>query len=253
MYRYELTERGKIVIAVLIVLLLLALSAILMIKALANQTSTQTTTQDATAYGLVPSTAPPPLSIDVSTPLPSGSLSVSPSEMSPETDINPSPSGGASTLPDVSSPTDSEDEDFGNQSSNSNDIEDNDGEENNTANNNGTDIDGIPPTIGLSGGHPTEGMLSFIFAPNYQDALDTETMSALSVLISSPSYSHSSTIAVETPALSDYYTQVLMTAINNAFAAYGIYGQSIAHIILQSVTVDESFEVSIYLIPENVK
>ena len=210
---YELTERGKIVIAVIIVLFLIALSAVLMVKAIANQSSAPPDNQDPSA-----SWTPPP----------------SPVETQPVVTDSPPPNGGGFNPPDTPSPTD----DGGGGES--------------APPGNGRDPT-KPPVFGPTGGNPSEGTLSFLFSPDFQEELDDETASLLDALLKSPENTLNSTIAVETLILSENYAEMLMTAVTGAFAAYGVPRHRIAHVLRLSATEDETFEVDLYFIPASEK
>ena len=214
MHQYELTERGKIAIAALIVAVLLILSALLVVMALANR------------FGTPPDSDREPGTTSTSNP--------SPSEPPSETTNSPPPNGGGFTPPDASPPV-------GNNGSNGN--EGQDGQ-------NGANPSGVGPT----GGNPSEGTLSFSYSPDNQTELDAETVSLLSMLLSSPNNSLNSTIAVETPILPVNHVNSLMASVVGAFAAQGVPEQRIAHAINPSAVAEgEIFEVRLYFIPASEK
>ena len=216
MHSYELSERGKIVIAVLIMLLLFMLSIILMIKAFANQSALPADIQE-----------PAPGTAALGTPLPA------PVEPPPAISGNPPQNSIDIRSPDISP-----------QANSSATVEE--------APPNVQDHTTLPSS-GPTGGNPSAGTLSFLFSPDYQNALDSETMSLLVDLLSSPSSSLNSTIAVETSMLPDNYTQKLMTAVISAFSEHEIPEQRITHVPQPSETAGETIEVNLYFMVSSVK
>ena len=241
MREYELTERGKIIIAVLIAVILLALAAVLTVKAFGNQAPRISGNQDSSISKPVSS---PPDGMSSESPIetpegtPSGTSTETPFEtptdFPPTTSNSPPPHGGDFNQPDDAQPP-----------ANSNEEEESDPP--------GGQTYAPPPPSGPTGGNPSEGTLSFLFSPNYQDELDTETKSLLKVLLDSPSNTLNSIIAVETSTLPDDYAQTLMSAVATALAEYGVPEQRAAHVLNPSGAVGETFEVSFYFIPAGGK
>ena len=254
MHDYELTDRGKIVVAVLIAVILLALAVALTVKAFANQEPQSANgTPSSTASDPVnsPPVEPPTTGISIEEPgeppegtpgkppegtpdkppegTPDKPPGETPDETPPTTTNSPPPSGGGFNPPAVPSPT----------ASSSPDVSDPP---------DGHDLID-PPISGPTGGTPSEGTLSFLFSPAYQDELDSATASLLGDLLRSPNNTRNSSIAVATPRLSHNDSTTLMAAVSSAFSVYGITEQRILHIENSTGTAGETFEVSFYFIP----
>ena len=236
MRNYELTERGKIAVAVLIAVILLALAVALTVKAFAKQESQPVGNQSSAEYD--PANSPPaeqPNGSPVGTPdkppegTPDKPPEGTPDETPPTTTDSPPPSGGGFNPPDEPSQTDNNEPD-------GSDLPD--GQEKTN-----------PPISGPSGGTPSEGTLSFLFSPDYQDELDPLTASMLGELLKSRYNTRNSSIAVATPRLSNKDSSTLMAAVKSAFGAHGVSDQRIMHIENSTGVAGETFEVSFYFIP----
>jgi len=252
---YELTERGKIVIAGLIVLVLLLLSAILMLKAFANRSVTPPINQDPEAsVALSPSNVEPPTetsnspppngggfalpddsppvvsSPDVTSPVASPTDTTPPAVTTPTTPIATPP---ISSAPIATPPINSADPGGG-------------------AVENGQETVS-PPSTGPIGGNPSEGTLSFLFSADSQNELDADTISLLNDFLNSPKNTRGSMIAVETSSLSDNDAQKVISAISGAFAVYGIPENRLAHISIPSGAVGDTIKVDLYFIPASAK
>jgi len=241
MYNYELTERGKIVIAIVLVLLLLLVpSAILLYTAIANQPpqnhENQNSEESKNPGKQNPETSDTPgnQSPEASeNPEDQGSeASESPSDsivMTPPPVItqSPPPSGDGLTPVEVE-PTD-----------------DGNGEEN--------DEPYTPPESGPTYSNPSEGLLSFLFSPDKQNALDNETLSMLGDFIKSPKNTSDSAIAVEMPQLSAENAEKLVSAVVNAFTALGVQEQRLAYILHPLEIPQGAFEVHLSFVTQKVK
>ena len=264
MQGYKLTERGKIVIAVMIVMVLLVLSAILTGKAIINQASTNPSGQDPGASGsLFPystdmlsatSYSPPPVATqsesstpDTTQPESSTSDTTQPESSTPDT-TQPESSAPDTTQPESSAPGTTQPEtalpgispptsDSGQRSEESSSESEH----------------SIPPRAGPTGGNPFEGTLSFSFFPDNQTELDADTTALLFDLLNSPKNTRNSIITVETSMMSETDIDKLMTALISAFTAYGVSEQRITHNQRQSGTTSEAYEVNLYFIPVNEK
>ena len=212
---YELTDRGKIVITVVLVVLLLFLpAAILLFHAMAGQSSQLPDDQDLQA-----SFSPP--SISAETPNP------------PITE-SPPPNGGGFNPPEVSQPN-------------------GDGDPGTTPSQNGQ-APSRPPGSGQSSVNPTEGTLSFLFSPNLQSSLDDETSSMLDEFLRSPKNTTNSIIAVKTPQLSLDVSQKFVSIIVDSFAKRDVPETRLAYITDSSVPLaDGSFEVDMSFISRRPK
>ncbi|MCL2152633.1 MAG: hypothetical protein FWH57_06710 [Oscillospiraceae bacterium] len=221
MSNYELTERGKIFVAVVLVLLLLLVpSAILLCTAVARQPERQSDPQ-----GAIPSVSPPP------------SLVITPTPEIPE---SPQPSGGGLGPSDVPINDDGID---GNDDTS-------DDENVGAAEAPDPIITRIPDQDGLI---PVESVLSFIFSPARQDSLDDKTLSNLRGFVNSPENTDDSSIAIEIPKLSEADTQKLLKVLDNAFTDLGISEQRLVYISDQDATAQDAFEVTLSFIPLVIK
>ena len=261
MQGYELTERGKIVIAVIIVVVLLALSAALMIRARANQPSNdiETEVSESPPSSYVPVTSavsdsPPPSGGGFDEPDPSNTpINIEPS-------VEPTVSEGQEGNSEEASPDDSADQNGGSGDGlvppNGNDS--NNGYASHNGNlNAGEDSfpeqQTDPPTSGSIDEYAAANMLSFLFAPETQDELDSETKQRLGEIVKSSNNAFSGTVAVETAMMSVESSQTLMIAVNKAFAEYGVSEFSISHIQQEIGEAGEIVEVNLHFIASGGK
>ena len=214
MYDYELTERGKIVIAIVLVLLLLLVpSAILLFTAIANQPAHPPEYQGSEAsQSPTPPTEITPPTVITESPLPPGG-GLKPSQ-GPDT-VDTAPADGGNGAEEQDPPQ--------------------------------------PPLFGPTGGDPSKGMLSFLFSADIQNALDDETLAMLGEFVGSPKNTEKNIVAVEMPQLSDEDANTLYFAIISAFGDLGVSEQRLAYITQPSETAQSPFEVSLSYIPRIVK
>ena len=235
---YQLTERGKILIAVILALLIFVLpSAILAFKALASQ--------------------PPPPSVDRDSET-SGSPPPSTSETPPNgTAESPPPNGGGFNPPEGSGEPDGDNEpgDYNRQ-----DGGDDPGDSDDLNGNGGSAVSAppdehepeSPPQSGPIGSNPTAGSLTFSFSPSSQDALDDETVALLREFLASANNTDGSRIAIEIPRLSAEAADKVISATVNAFAAQGVPTQRLEFIAGQRVPAGSSFTVRLsYIWPQS--
>ena len=188
MQRYILTERGKFLIAMLIMIVLFLISLLLIIWSLTRASA-------------------PEKSIDGSGDEPQSNISLSSSGPSTE---NPADSSQASPGGD----------------------------------NNGS----LSPGSALAG--PTafdfdDGLMTFLFTPGSQTALDADTVSMIGELLKSPKNITGVTIAIEIPHLSDEDTAVMTTAIIDAFELHEIPLSSVVIFVYQPEPNIKTFAVNI--------
>ena len=210
---YELTDRGKIAIAVIVaVLLLLVPSVILVYKTVAAEPVQPPGIQGSEASGA--SGASPPFTIE---PTPR------------EIEDSPPPNGGGFNPPEVSAPN-------GAVTSTGDDELDED------------DLSSSSRPDDSSHGRvdPSAGTLSFTFSPGSQDTLHTEVTSMLVTFLSSSRNTQNSIIIVEIPSLPDEVTITLVAAIVNAFAAQGVGEQRLEFTVLPSVISGGTVEVNLH-------
>ena len=237
---YKLTERGKILVALIIVMLLLLTSAILLLRALARSSPNHLPEEDSDASRPPPvsagdDTSPvttestPPLGGDfvppTGTPPPDSPsikdpLTVAPSEITPQVDashdspyVTPTPDSVTVGEPSVSP----------------------------------------LPTPTASESDPTNGVLSFVFSPQTQTALDDVTGSMLKSFLSSSSNTRNNTIVVETPVLSKSDAETLMSVVGSSFSALGVSTLRLMHVPRSYLPPGEVFEVTLYYIPDTGK
>ena len=170
MQRYVLTERGKLLVAMLIVLLLVLPAVIIFVRS------------------------------------------------SPETNAKDEP--GPKTTPDLiqllPAPAD------------------NDSASGDTSSNNPVNID------------INAGNMFFMFSPESQTALDSNTTSAIGQLLTSPKNTEASKIAVEIPQLSDDETAVLTSAITNALNVHGVQLTDIIFFVYQPDQDIKTYKVNMF-------
>ena len=239
MYVYELTERGKIVLAVLLVLLLLLVpSAILLCTAIASQPPAEDSGFE-TSEGTPPTQASkPPLVITQSPPQNGGGFSP-PDVSSPDSGATTSPDAsppdsGATTPPDVSPPDSgaTTPPDVSPPGSGGNIKEPETSK---------------PPKFGPTGGNPSKGTLSFLYSPHFQNAIDSKTSSMLDKFISSSKKNNS--ILIEMPTLSGEDAENVIIAVTSAFTSRGISEQRLEFIDKKAEVVDGAFEIHLSFIP----
>jgi len=216
---YELTERGKIIIAVILVILLLVLpSTILAIKAWA-------------------ATAPPPDDPPVTAvPLPA-----TPDDDLPEIP-EPLPDGsGSDPLEHEDGPTDApaddEADDPAGEPVNQDPPQSDDGEAGSYGPPDEQQEFG-PVSLDIS-----KGTMVFIFSPALHDTLDSETTAMLGEFITSPKNKSDTQILVEMPALSEEETTTVVSAVTKAFALYDVARKDLVFKTLQTKANEEPFEV----------
>ena len=237
MHQYELTERGKILVAIVLVLLLLLVpSVILLCGAMENQPPTPSGT-----HGSEASQSPPPSFAEISPPIISNSPPPTGGGFSPpdvtttngtvfiQPDVTPTyypPDVTPTFIPPNELPTDG-----------------------------GSVIQETPkpPDYGPTGGNPSRGTLTFLFSPDKQNTLDAETLSMVDTFIKSPSNTRSSLIRVETPKLSAEDTEKLASAVTKAFTDQGVPESRISYSVNQNEVEEDSFEVNLSYIPRDVK
>ena len=239
---YQLTERGKILVAVILALLIFVLpSAILAYKALASEPS------------------PPPADRDSET---SGSPHPSAGETPPNGNAeSPPPNGGDFNPPEDSGEPGSDNEPGDSEPGDSEPGGDNrpgDGDEPNDISDSTVpsppdeNDPESPPPSGSIGGNPSIGTLSFSFSPSNQDTLDDETVALLREFLASTNNTEGSRIAIEIPRLSAEAADKVVAATVNAFAAQGVPTQRLEFIAGRRVPAGSSFTVRLsYIWPQS--
>ena len=305
---YELTDRGKIVIAGLVVLLLLVLSVVLMVKAIANQTLPAPDNHDSASY-VTPSPKPTGIYPEITdSPPPNGGdftqQDTTPSNGGDSTQqgVTTPSNGGDSTQQGATTPSNGGDSTQQGATTPSNGGDST--QQGATTPSNGGDSTQQGATTPSNGGDSTQqgattpnsnadnppstslptasdnpgaldlpdgqnnsqnsgngvasstlsgGTLSFLFSPDNQKELDTDTIFKLEELLKSPDNSRNSTIAVETVELSNSSKDTLMSAVTIALADFGVPEERIAYVLRRSGVAGEIFEVKLYFIPASEK
>ena len=105
-----------------------------------------------------------------------------------------------------------------------------------------------PPEIGPVEINSSAGTMSFMYAPDIQSALDTDTITMLGEFITSPRNTRDSIILVEIPDLPTGEASALTSAITNAFSQHGVTRRDLTFETYQSDISDSSFEVMLSFI-----
>jgi len=100
-----------------------------------------------------------------------------------------------------------------------------------------------PPEVGFIDINLTAGTMQFMFAPELQNALDTDTVSMLGEFLSSPRNTSDSKILIEVPALPANQTANLTSAITDAFSQYGVQQRDLTFEAYQSDSDYSSFVI----------
>jgi len=202
LYRYELTDRGKFYIAVLLIIILLVILALTLVVWASSRNNTPEDGPNNNSDGIYNNNADP-----------DGITDGSDSEPDPE----PTPDGAQSLEngdngdPEEPSVTDPEEPLL-----------------NDTA------------TLDIEA-----GILTFLFTPATQTALEDSTFFMLGELVASPQYSQTSIFAVDIPLLPDAYKVNLTTAITEAFTILEVPLGAIVFFTVQVESDDGTFEIRI--------
>jgi len=209
MYSYELTERGKIIIAIIIVILVFVLpSVILAINAWSN-------------------TAPP--------------IEEPPRSEAPGTNDTPAISNGP--LPDGSGFDPNEPpEDNGDEQDSTEPPEepvDPPSEEPVEPEEEQEEV----PEFGFVDLNQARGIMKFTFSPDHQVALDEDTISALADFVTSPRNTARAYISIETPTLSNEDSAIFKTALTDALTQHGVRANQLVFNANSSSAYERAFDV----------
>ena len=188
MQRYVLTERGKLLIAMLIMLVLFLTSLTLVIWLFTRDSAPENT-------------------FNGSSDIPQNNISFSSSEPSPDIPYD---------SPQVSS--------------------------------SGETSEPLSPDSSLAGPIAFDfdaGLLTFLFTPDSQTAVDEDSVSKIGELLKSPKNERGAKIAVEIPQLSDDDTALITAAIIDAFEVYNIPLSSVVFFVYQPEPNLKTFAISI--------
>jgi len=98
----------------------------------------------------------------------------------------------------------------------------------------------IPPEVGPVSINRTEGTMSFMFAPSVQNTLDSNSSLMLKEFIDSPMNTQDTQLVVEMPHLSESEVTTLIRAITSAFSEYGVAQRDITFLVYQPDTTSDS-------------
>ena len=104
------------------------------------------------------------------------------------------------------------------------------------------------PEIGPIGINRTAGTMRFLFAPELQESLDADTITMLGDFITSPRNTNDARILVEIPVLPAAQTTTLTLAIADAFSQYGVSQRVLSFDTYRSDLTEGSFEVMLSFI-----
>ena len=210
---YELTERGKIVICVVLVLLIFIIPATVFAVRAWNNSPPQPAEPPA-------SSVPGPDDTVISNgPLPDGS------GFDPHQPTKPEDGEQGSFDPVPEPPDDPEPEPDEEHKQEPSDDLSQEPEEDLTPEPE-KDLDREhpeqPPEVGPVDINRSEGTMSFTFAPGHQDDLDADSIAMLSTFLSSPRNTKDAEIIIEIPQMPDDNRSVVVSAVINAFASHGV-------------------------------
>ena len=208
---YEITDRGKIIVAVVLVIVILTTAVLLAVRTWNGSNGTPVS---------------PPIAAD-------------PDPDDDNINNGPLPNGSGSNPPD----------DTGNEggeqgASNPPDGTDDDPPDD-TIDDPVDDPVELPPEVGPVSINRAEGTMSFMFAPSAQSALDSNSKTMLSEFMLSPKNTSSSQIVVEMPHLSESEVTTLIRAITGAFSEHGVAQRDITFLVYQPTSDTDSgaFEI----------
>jgi len=214
MYSYELTERGKIIIAIIIVVLVFVLpSVILAINAWSNA---------------APPIEDPPRS---EAPGPDDTPAISNGPLPDGSGFDPAPP--PENNDDEQDPYDPPEDPV--DPSSEEPVEPIEPEEQPEE----------VPEIGFVDLDRARGTMKFTFSPDHQIALDEDTISALAEFVTSPRNTARAHISIETPSLSNDDSAIFRAAIADAFSEHGVRSDKLVFNANSSTTYERAFDVII--------
>ena len=218
---FVLTDRGKIFVAIVVVIPILILSIILAVLAF---TSDKTPPDD------------------------DGQAYIPPTDITPQPPVN----GGFDPPKDIIDDPDDDDKDPTGCGSDDDDTTNDDKDDDDKDNDNDTDV--TPPDV-VSNPilNLTTGALSFSFSPKLQTALDKDTSTMLDQFLLSKRNVPENDIAVETPKLSSNDTTLFMNVITSALKERNVNTSRIVHIVDPKIPLSDNFEVVVYYIERTGK
>jgi len=215
MYSYELTERGKIIIAIIVVVLLFLLpSVIFAVKAL--------------------NSAPPPIDEppQSAAPDPGESPAISDGPLPDGSGFDPTPPPDEKD--DGQDPYDPTEESVDTPSEEP--VEPVEPEEQQEE----------VPEFGFVDLDVARGTMKFTFSPDHQIALDEDTISAIADFVTSPRNTARAHISIETPSLLNEDSAIFQTALTDALTQHGVRRDKLVFNANSSSTYDRAFDVILY-------
>jgi len=225
---YELTERGKIAIAVFLAILLIVLAVILAIRVW-NGSGPSFNNQQ-----------PPQEPEQVYTP-PEISNTPHPEDNETQPDGNPENGEQGSFDPpqeqdDENEPPESSSQEPGEEPDDTSEEEPEDKQDQEEESNE-------QPAAGSSSVNRSAGTMSFRFSPSSQDSLDADTKAMISDFLDSPRNTTNSQIVVSIPQLPEEETAKIISAVTDAFAEKGIAQRNLAFTIYRLSSGNSSYEI----------
>lgn len=226
MNKFEMTERGKIVIAIILVTVLLVIPTIIILISVSSCSR-------ADQLGIQMAFVQPDELLDdelllteESTPLPDIGIVFSP------TSINTGTQGASVQKAE----TDPEDSTAITPSS--------------TQSGTGNENDEVEAEPGPTGLNIGEGTMSFLFFPDEQSAFDAATLTSFREFLTSSKNTSDSLIRVQVPNISDADEQIFMSALLSAFSANNLSESRLLLVKSSSRITESHFEASLsYTVP----
>jgi len=100
------------------------------------------------------------------------------------------------------------------------------------------------PEPGLIDIDVAAGIMSFMFSPELQDSIDTETVSMMRDFLRSPENTGNSRIVARIPNLDEDESVIVVDAIIGAFAQYNVSQNRLSYVIYPAGSGDSVFEIS---------
>lgn len=275
MRRYELTERGKIVIALVLVVLLLVLpSAILAFKAMSDESAPPTATNSAGASKPPPNSGESPTQGKTDSPPPESGGTFSPTgdsgpgnsvsgtheppnvgdtgvDLPYESETATTPEQSAGTPGEQGSPTTALSPDAPTAEQTGTDSGSPQPPVQETTP--GTASPSEPPTPPGTISPGVTDSISFVFTPGAQTKIDAVTASKLDDFLKSSRNTQTNTIAVETPKLQAGEAAALMAALKAELSARGVREQRLEHISRATAAQGADIRVTLYYLPDSGK
>jgi len=219
---YELTERGKIAIAVVLAIFLIILAAILAIRVWNSPTSPFDNQQQPLEPDFVYN--PPEITI---IPLP---------EDSDDDTDSATENGEQGSFDPPQEPTEDPAEELAEEAL------DESSEDEHTQN----ETQDETPATGGARLNRAACTMTFRFSPSTQESLDADTIALIGDFISSPRNTADSRIVVSMPQLPEVETAKIIAAITDAFAQNGVTQRELGFTVHNTSSGNDSYEIRLY-------